>query len=45
MMDGDELDFETAWLEQEAVGGLRIWQLTFLCLGCVLSIGACVLSV
>lgn len=37
--DEEPIDFETAWLEQEAVGGLRIWQLTFLCLGSVLSVG------
>lgn len=35
-----ELDInEVAWLEKDALGGFRVWQLIFLCFGGVLSIG------
>lgn len=32
-------DFDADWLEVETIGGLRIWQITFLCLGCITSVG------
>lgn len=30
---------EVAWLENDALGGFRVWQLIFVCFGGVLSIG------
>ena len=30
---------DPAWLETEAFGGFRVWQIIFLCLGAILSVG------